>query len=166
MNGLRRGRRALLAAMPGLWIGAAGAHGFSAGDIVIDHPYATPTDAGASLLCFRALRNAGQRSERLLGVRSAAAGMVEIHRATRIDGVKQWQRVDALDLPGGIEIRLRHDGDVQLRMLQLPAPLKEGDRFAAMLRFERAGERSVTVWVQRPRSSAAAPGGPTDSDRT
>lgn len=153
MNGLRRGRRALLAAMPGLYLGTARAHGFSAGDIVIDHPYATPTVAGESLLCFRALRNTGHRSDRLLGVRTAAAGMVEIRHATGVEGVRQWRLVDALELPAAVDLRLRHDSDVQLRLLQLPAPLKEGDRFAAMLRFERAGERSVTVWVQQPRAA-------------
>jgi copper(I)-binding protein len=33
----------------------------------------------------------------------------------------------------------------------LKAPLKEGERFAVVLRFERAGEKEVTAWVQQPR---------------
>jgi len=37
-------------------------------------------------------------------------------------------------------------------------PLKDGDRFPMTLRFEKAGEREVMVWVQQPRDAAAASG--------
>ncbi|NDY92451.1 hypothetical protein [Ideonella livida] len=38
----------------------------------------------------------------------------------------------------------------------LETPLVEGKRFTLRLRFERAGEREVTVWVQQPRAAAHA----------
>jgi hypothetical protein len=36
-------------------------------------------------------------------------------------------------------------------LLDLKAPLVPGARFALTLRFERGGEKEVTVWVQQPR---------------
>ena len=42
----------------------------------------------------------------------------------------------------------------------LRAPLAAGDRFPVTLRFERAGEQVVEVWVEarRPASAASAAG--------
>ena len=51
-----------------------------------------------------------------------------------------------------------HDGRVgeyHLMLIDLKRPLKDGERFDLTLRFERAGERTVTVWVQVPRGEAA-----------
>jgi copper(I)-binding protein len=41
-------------------------------------------------------------------------------------------------------------------LIDLKAPLKNGDRFPMTLRFEKAGEREVMVWVQQPRDAAGA----------
>ena len=38
-------------------------------------------------------------------------------------------------------------------LMDLKQPLKDGDRFDLTLRFERAGERTVKVWVQTPRDA-------------
>ena len=59
------------------------------------------------------------------------------------------------DQIAGARIRLRHDGDLHLMLIDLKAPLKAGDRLSIWLRFERAGEREVTVWVQQPRRGRA-----------
>lgn len=42
-----------------------------------------------------------------------------------------------------------------LMLEDLKAPLKDGDRFDLTLRFEKAGERTVQIWVQTPRGNAA-----------
>ena len=57
----------------------------------------------------------------------------------------------ALELPAGAELKPRHGGDTHLILVDLKAPLRNGERFPLVLRFERAGEREVTVWVQQPR---------------
>jgi copper(I)-binding protein len=40
-------------------------------------------------------------------------------------------------------------------LINLKAPLKEGDRFPVWLRFEIAGEKEVTVWVQKPKGTSS-----------
>jgi copper(I)-binding protein len=67
----------------------------------------------------------------------------------------QMRAVPAIDLPAGATLRLRHGGDTHVMLLDLKAPLKEGDRFPITLRFEHAGEREVMVWVQQPKAAAA-----------
>jgi copper(I)-binding protein len=135
------------------------AHDFKAGALVIDHPYATPTPPSArtGAVYFRTLKNTGREADRLLGARTPAAASVEIHRSTMDGDVMRMRQIDALALPAGAEIKVRHGGELHLMLVDLKAPLKEGERFPIWLRFERAGEREVMVWVQQPRDSGAAP---------
>jgi hypothetical protein len=138
---------------------AAQAHGSKAGSLSIEHPYATPTPPAARVggVYFRAIENTGKAQDRLLGARTALADSVEIHRSDMTDGVMRMRALDALDLPAGAKVQLRHGGEgVHLMLLGLRKPLKVGDKFALTLRFEKAGEREVEVWVQQPRDSAPA----------
>ena len=135
----------------------AAAHGSKAGDIVIDHPYAVPSPAGSAngAMYFRALKNNGEQADRLLGARTSMAASVEIHRSTMDGNVMRMRAADALPLPAKTTVKPMHGGEWHLMLLNLKAPLKDGDRFAVTLRFERAGEKDVSVWVQQPRVGGA-----------
>lgn len=141
------------------WCAPALAHDFKLGALRIDHPYATPTPAGArsGAAYLRTLRNTGDEPDRLIGARTPAAGSVEIHRSV-VDAnqVMRMRAVDGIDLPPRSELQLRHGGEFHLMLIDLKAPLQNGDRFPLTLRFEKAGEREVMVWVQQPRDAAAA----------
>lgn len=140
----------------------AQAHGLKAGDLRIDHPYATPSRPGMSTgsVYFRGIRNTGSAPDRLLTVRTPAADAVEIHRMQRVQGgqgeVMQMRAVTSLEIPAGATVAMKHgttDG-YHLMLTGLKAPLKDGDRFPVMLTFEKAGTHEVKVWVQTPRSFA------------
>jgi len=138
----------------------ARAHDYKLGALRIDHPYAVPTPAGArtGAAYLRTLRNTGDEPDRLIGARTPTADSVEIHRsAVDAGSVMRMRAVDGIDLPPRSELQLRHGGEFQLMLMDLKAPLQNGDRFPLTLRFERAGEREVMVWVQQPRDAAAAP---------
>jgi len=146
---------ALCAAM-----GAALAHDFKAGELRIDHPYATPSAPGlkTGAVYFRTLKNPGTQADRLLSATTPAAARVEIHQM-RMDGeVMRMRAVPALELPARSEVKLRHGvpNGHHLMLFDLKAPLQDGDRFPITLRFERAGEREVMVWVQTPRRPSPA----------
>jgi hypothetical protein len=135
------------------------AHDFRLGALRVDHPYATPTPAGATAgaAYLRGIRNAGDQTDRLVGASTPIARSVEIHRH-EVDEqqVMRMRAVEGIDLPARGELRLRHGGPYHLRLLDLKAALKVGDRFPLTLRFEKAGEREVVVWVQQPRDAATA----------
>lgn len=143
----------------GLGAAAALAHGFKAGGIHIDHPYAPPSLAGTQIgaVYFRALRNQGQQPDRLLEAQTPVAGTVEMHQMALDGNVMRMRRVETIALPVGAQVRTRHDqtGGHHLMLRDLKAPLKEGDRFTLRLRFEQAGWQDVVVWVQNPRRPAA-----------
>lgn len=138
--------------------GTATAHDFKLGPLRIDHPYATPTPAGArtGAAYLRTLINTGDQADRLVGATTPAARSVEIHRSV-VDAqqVMRMRAVEGIDVPPRAEMKLRHGGDYHLMLIELKAPLKDGDSFPMTLRFEKAGEREVMVWVQTPRSAAA-----------
>lgn len=145
-------------------IGTVRAHDFRAGSIVIDHPYATPTPMGSSTgaAYIKALRNRGDAADRLLGARSPLARRVSLH-AMHMDGdVMRMREVGAIELPAQGEVRMGHaplrtTPSYHLMLEGLKAPLQDGDRFELTLRFEKAGERTVRIWVQTPRGNAAHP---------
>jgi copper(I)-binding protein len=137
----------------------AQAHDFKAGDLRIDHPYATPSAPGlkTGAVYFRAIKNRGAQSDRLLSVSTPVAAGVTIHRMQMGGDVMRMRPVDALELPAKSDVRLRHgatDGH-HLMLHDLKAPLQDGERFPITLRFERAGTHEVMVWVQTPRRSGS-----------
>jgi periplasmic copper chaperone A len=164
MNRLHRGRREalglLVAGLLGLAAEPATAHDFKLGPLRIDHPYATPTPAGAATgaAYVRAIRNTGDQPDRLIGASTPVAQAVEIHRSV-VDAqhVMRMRAIDGIDLPPRAEVRVRHAGEHHLMLIGLKQPLKDGDRFPITLRFEKAGEREVMAWVQQPRAAAGAP---------
>jgi copper(I)-binding protein len=125
----------------------AHAHDFRIGDLVIDHPYATPSQPEGThgTAHFRSIRNRGRSMDRLVAASTPAAARVELHETIMEGGVMTTRDVEA--------IRLRHDGRFHLKLVDLEGPLAAGDRFDLSLRFERAGETKVRVWVQQPRTS-------------
>lgn len=139
-----------------LWAGAAQAHGFSAGEVSIDHPYALPTPPGArtGAVYFRAIRNGARQPDRLVGASTPVAERVELHESA-VDGagVMRMREITALELPPRKALQLRHGGGFHLMLMGLKSPLENGERFALRLTFERGGEAEVMVWIQQPKDA-------------
>jgi copper(I)-binding protein len=161
MNPVPPQRRRILGVLAALGLAAAGgpavAHDFKLGPLRIDHPYATPTPPGAvnGAAYLRGIRNTGEQADHLVGASTPVASTVEIHRSV-IDAqnVMRMRAIEGIALPPKGEVQLRHGGEHHLMLIGLKQPLKDGDRFPMTLRFEKAGEREVMVWVQTPRGGA------------
>ena len=154
-------RRRVLAAMACVSLGSlsssVSAHDFTLGAIEIDHPYAPPTPSGArtAAVYFRMIKNRGDQPDRLVAASTAAAGAVEFHSSTLdAQNIMRMRQIEAIELPARSELPMRHGGSLHLMLIDLKAALQEGDRFALRLRFDKAGEREVTVWVQQPRGGS------------
>jgi copper(I)-binding protein len=153
--------RGLLMGLMALSLSQAHAHDFKQGNLVIDHPYATPSLAGTrnGSVYFKGLRNRGSQADRLIAAKSAVTERVELHQMQMDGQVMRMREVPAIELPARTEVNLRHGGaGTHHLMLQgLKQPLKDGDRFDLELVFEKAGTRQVNVWVQTPRSGNSNP---------
>ncbi len=134
-----------LLALPAL----AGAHEYTAGLLSIEHPWSRATVATAKVGAgYMAIVNKGSTPDRLIAVRTEAAGKVELHTMTLVDGVMQMR-----PLPDGVEIApgasvLLAPGGIHVMMMDLKAPLTEGERIPATLVFEQAGEVAVEFKVE------------------
>jgi copper(I)-binding protein len=126
---------------------AVDAHEFKAGAITIGHPYARATAAGQPTGGgFLALQNAGA-DDRLLSATADVSKAVELHTMSMEGDVMRMRQVDAVALPAGKAVELK-PGGLHIMFIGLKAPLKEGDKFPLKLKFEKAGEVTVTVNVE------------------
>lgn len=137
------------------------AHDYKAGDLRIDHPYATVVPGAPGTpdrvgLHFRAIENRGPHPDRLLGASSPAAARIALVRAGPTGAP---ETVDAIDLPARSKTSLRHGGPWRLVLVEPTPGLSVDDDFEVTLRFERAGERRVSVLIVAPTGAASAPSG-------
>lgn len=127
---------------------AAHAHEFKLGALNIGHPYARATAAGQPTGGgFLRLDNKGTAPDRLLSASAEVSSTVELHSMKMEGDVMRMRQVDTIDLPAGQVVELK-PGGLHIMFIGLKAPLKEGDRFPLKLKFERAGEVTVTVNVE------------------
>ena len=125
----------------------ARAHTFKLGEITIGHPYARATAAGqASGGGYLKLENKGA-DDKLLSASADVAASVELHSMSMEGDVMRMRQVDGVALPKGKTVELK-PGALHIMLVGLKAPLKDGDKFPMQLRFEKAGEVTVTVNVE------------------
>jgi periplasmic copper chaperone A len=125
------------------------AHEFKIADIRIGHPYARATTQGQTNGgAYLSLENSGA-DDKLLSVDAATvAGRAELHQMAMEGDVMKMRQVDGVEVTKGKPVTLK-PGGYHVMLLGLKAPLKEGDKFPMKLKFEKAGEVTVTVNVEK-----------------
>jgi copper(I)-binding protein len=138
---------ALLVATAG--VASAAAQEFKAGDLSIDHPWSRATPAGAKVAAgYMMIANKGTAPDRLVGASTPAAGRVEVHEMAMKDNVMTMRPLaGGLAIEPGKTVTLA-PGGYHIMFMDLKKPLKQGDKFAATLEFEKAGKVDVTFDVQ------------------
>lgn len=145
MNLITRFTTAALVSLAAL---AAQAHEFTVGEIAIGHPYARATAPGQPTGGgFLRLENRGKVDDRLLSASADVGRATELHTMKMEGDVMRMREVGAIDLPAGKYVELK-PGALHLMFIGLKGPLKEGDKFPLRLKFEKAGEVTVTVNVE------------------
>jgi copper(I)-binding protein len=127
------------------------AHDFKAGSLTIGHPYARATASGQSTGGgFLSLANAGG-ADRLLSASADVSASVQLHEMKLEGDVMRMREVDGIALPSGQTVELK-PGSYHLMFVGLKAPLKAGTSFPLKLRFQKAGEVTVDVKVEKPQA--------------
>lgn len=133
-----------------LWLGPAMA---SAGDVSVSGPWtratANPGGAGAA---FMSLSNAGSDADQLIKASSPVAATVELHTHAMHDGVMHMSPVPAIEIPAGGKTVLQ-PGGLHIMLIDLKAPLKQGETIPLSLTFAKAGTVAVSVPVLAPGAS-------------
>ena len=129
-------------------VGSASAHEYSRKGVTVVHPWARATPGGAKVggAYFEMKADRGH-SDRLIGARCAGAGVAELHRDTLENGIAKMRRVNVIALPGGSSVVLK-PGGYHVMLMDLVAPLREGDVIKLKLVFEKAGEIEVEATIE------------------
>lgn len=121
-----------------------------AGSLIIDRPWSRATPAGAKVAAgYVTIRNIGSAPDRLVGGSAdGIAGRVEIHEMAVINGVMRMRELSlGLPIPPGGQAELK-PGGYHVMFMDLARPLREGERVAGTLVFEKAGAVPIEFEVQ------------------
>ncbi|HEX2566308.1 MAG TPA: copper chaperone PCu(A)C [Burkholderiales bacterium] len=106
------------------------------------------TPPGASVAAgYLLILNKGSAPDRLVSAKSPAAARVETHVTVQEGNISRMREVKGYDIPARGRLELKPGGS-HLMFVDIKAPLKAGDKLAATLRFQRAGEMHVQFDVQ------------------
>ena len=119
-----------------------------AGDLVISQAWSRATPNGAKIGGgYLTIENKGSAPDRLIGCSSDLAGSVQVHEMTVINGVMKMRPLDGgLTIDPGKTVKLA-PGGYHLMLMELKAPLKQGDKLPVLLEFEKAGKVQVSLDV-------------------
>jgi copper(I)-binding protein len=126
---------------------AAPAQQFSAGKLVIDHPWARPTAAGMPTgVAYLSITNHGTRGDTLIGARTPVATRVEFHRTSFEGGMARMRPATSLVIEPGATLEAA-PGGLHLMLVELRRPLEQGASVPLVLSFENAGEVTVQLRI-------------------
>ncbi len=106
---------------------------------------------------FVDLNNAGDAADTLTGAVSDKASIVEIHEGfvDEADGTMQMRKVTGVEIAAGQTVSLK-PGGYHIMLIDLAAPLVEGDTFTVTLQFQNAAPLVVPVTVTAPGAAASS----------
>ncbi|MBB5660958.1 copper chaperone PCu(A)C [Brevundimonas halotolerans] len=138
-----------LPALALLCLGVAACQDAAAPSVEISDAVCRPTPNGRDLTgCYMTL--AATTDDRLVSVSTDAAGKAEIHEMSTAGGVMTMaEMTDGLPLPAG-EVTALQPGGNHIMLMQVTAPLAEGDTVDLALTFADAAPVTVSARVGNP----------------
>lgn len=117
--------------------------------VEIEKPWTRATTPGAKLAAgYMVIRNKSASSDRLVSVSSPAAAKVETHVHIKDGDIVRMREVKGYEVPANGVLELK-PGGAHLMFVEIKRPFKDGEKFPATLKFEKAGELKVEFHVGR-----------------
>ena len=134
---------------------SAGAFAGSADQVSVDNPYVrlAPPNAPATG-AFMVIRNAGDKDVKVVKADNPASRVTELHTHLNEGGVMKMRPVPAIEVKAMGEAVLK-PGGLHVMLIDLKAPMKEGDVVPITLTFDDGSTRKVDAKVVRPTAAAA-----------
>jgi copper(I)-binding protein len=119
------------------------------GDLVITQAWSRATPGGAKVGGgYLTITNQGSTADRLIGGSADVSAKVQVHEMAMNSGVMTMRPLEqGLVIEPGKTVKLA-PGGIHLMLLDLKAPLKQGEKLPVTLEFEKAGKVSVTLDVE------------------
>lgn len=129
----------------------ANAHEYTKGDLHIAHPWSQELPPNApNVAAYFVVHNKGTSADRLLSVESPITDNAELHEHVMKDGLMKMQQVQSVVVPAGSDLTFAPGAyHVMLMQPKDRSLLRDGKRFPLTLHFEKAGDITVEVAVQK-----------------
>ncbi len=129
---------------------SAAAFAGAADTVSVHEPYVrlAPPNAPASA-AFMVLRNTGAKDVRLVRADNPASRVTELHTHLNEGGVMKMRPVPAVEIKAGGETVLK-PGGLHVMLIDLKAPLKEGEIVPITLGFDDGSSKRVDARVVNP----------------
>jgi copper(I)-binding protein len=129
---------------------SAGALAASADHVTVHEPYVrlAPPNAPATG-AFMVIKNNGDKDVKVLKADNPASKVTELHTHLNEGGVMKMRPVAAIDIKAKGEAVLQ-PGGLHVMLINMNAPLKEGDSVPITLTFDDGSSKKVDAKVVRP----------------
>lgn len=129
----------------------ATAHEYKAGELEIAHPWSQELPPNApTIAAYFVIHNKGKTADRLLSVDSPIAGDAQLHEHIKQNDLMKMQQVPSVEIPAGGEITFAPMAyHVMLLELKDRSLLADGKHFPLTMHFEKSGDVTVEVSVQK-----------------
>ena len=129
----------------------ANANEYKAAELEIAHPWSQELPPNApTVAAYFVIHNSGKSADRLLSVDSPIAGLAQLHEHVKQNDLMKMQQVPSVEIPAGGEVTFAPMAyHVMLLELKDRSLLSDGKRFPLTMHFEKAGDVTVEVTVQK-----------------
>ena len=129
----------------------ANAHEYKVGELEIAHPWSQELPPNApTVAAYFVIDNEGKTADRLLSVDTPIAGEAQLHEHVMQGDMMKMQHVPSVEVPAGGEVTFAPMAyHVMLLDLKDRSLLTDGKRFPMTLHFEKSGDVTVEVAVQK-----------------
>ncbi|MDN4547836.1 MULTISPECIES: copper chaperone PCu(A)C [unclassified Pseudomonas] len=129
----------------------ANAHEYKVGALEVAHPWSQELPPNApTVAAYFIIHNSGNSADRLLSVDSPISGEAQLHEHVMKNDLMKMQPVPSVDIPAGGNVTFAPMAyHVMLVNLKDRSLLTDGKRFPMTLHFEKAGDVTVEVAVQK-----------------
>lgn len=125
-----------------------------ADQIEVVNPYVRVAPPGAKATgAFMALRNGGDKEVKLVKANSTVANVTELHNHINDNGVMRMRQVPEIVVPAKGETMLK-PGSYHVMLIDMKAPMKEGDQVAITLGFADGSSKEVNAVARMPMTEA------------
>ena len=120
-----------------------------ADQISVVDPYVRMAPPGAKVTAaFMVVKNTSDKDIQIVKADSPAAKVTELHNHINDNGVMRMRQVKEIPLPAKGEAVLK-PGGYHVMLIDMQAPLKEGDKLAITLKFSDGGTKTIEAPVKR-----------------
>ena len=129
---------------------SAGALAAAADMVTVNEPYVrlAPPNAPATA-AFMVIKNAGDKDVKVVKADNPASKVTELHTHLNENGVMKMRPVAAIDVKSKGEAVLK-PGGLHVMLIDMKAPMKEGDVVPITLTFDDGSSKNVDAKVMKP----------------